>query len=348
MTAPAAHDALANYAGLEKADLRPFGAGLINDTFLVDKMGERFVLQRVNPIFSPRIHENIAAVTSHLEKHGFATPHLVPATQGEAFVQVENEGTWRLMTFIEGATFDAVQSHEQARAAGKLVGGIHTALDDLEYEFQDVRLGVHDTAAHLRKLRGAAETHYSHALHTFVHSLAQEVFDVARTLDRMPPLPNRICHGDLKFNNIRFGGERLPERDRALCLIDLDTVGPMHLGYEMGDALRSWCNRSGEDGRNPSFDVEVFQASLEGYIEGLGRPLSNEEKRAFLLGVEWVSLELTARFAADTLLETYFGWDSERYETRGRHNLVRARGQWALFHAAHETRDARSALLGLS
>ena len=53
------------------------------------------------------------------------------------------------------------------------------------------------------------------------------------------------------------------------------------------------------------------------------------------------------RFAADTLNESYFGWDQTRHPSAGHHNLVRAKGQWALHKATVATRDQRAALLGL-
>jgi hypothetical protein len=97
---------------------------------------------------------------------------------------------------------------------------------------------------------------------------------------------------------------------------------------------------------NAVLDLEIMGASLRGYAAGLGRDLSADERRALLLGVEWVSLELAARFAADALFETYFGWDAARYPGRGEHNLLRARGQWSLHQALLATRDQRSAMLG--
>ena len=72
---------------------------------------------------------------------------------------------------------------------------------------------------------------------------------------------------------------------------------------------------------------------------------TTDERRALLLGVEWVSLELAARFAADALRESYFGWDAARFPGRGEHNLVRARGQWSLHQALLATRETRWAML---
>ena len=51
--------------------------------------------------------------------------------------------------------------------------------------------------------------------------------------------------------------------------------------------------------------------------------------RAIVPATLEIHLELALRFAVDTLEESYFGWDAERYASRGAHNLARAQGQLA-------------------
>jgi aminoglycoside phosphotransferase (APT) family kinase protein len=160
-------------------------------------------------------------------------------------------------------------------------------------------------------------------------------------------LPLRVCHGDLKFNNILFAGKVSPARESPVCLIDLDVVGPLSLAHELGDAWRSWCNRAGEDDEQAILDLDIFRASLDGYREGRGRALEDDERGGLLLGVEWVSLGLAARFAADALHESYFGWDPRRFPGRGEHNLVRARGQWSLHQALVAARPLRARALAV-
>jgi Ser/Thr protein kinase RdoA (MazF antagonist) len=208
-----------------------------------------------------------------------------------------------------------------------------------------MRIGVHDTRRHLELLRSALRAERSHRLHRPVLELATGILDAADELPPMPDVAPRPCHGDLKLNNLLFAGAEPPDRDRALCLIDLDTVGPMPLGIELGDAWRSWCNPGGENQADAGFDLAIFEASWLGYSGALGRALTAAERVALLHGVEWVSLELAVRFAADALLERYFGWDADRFTGRGEHNLVRARSQWAVHHAAVSTRPRRAKLL---
>ena len=341
-----AADVLPGYAGWEGSALARLGSGLINRSYLLARAdGTRAVLQAVSPIFSPAIHGNIVAVTERLAAAGMMTPRLLPARDGRPFLIAPGGTVWRLQTHVDGVAFDVVVGAAQARAAGALVGRFHAAVDGLDHAFTGMRSGVHDTPRHLARLEEAVATRGGHRLAAQVRPLAEAIVAGALTLPPLPELAPRICHGDLKFNNILFAGTEPPDDTRALALIDLDTVGPLQLAYELGDAWRSWCNRAGENEPNAALDLEIMRASLDGYRAGLGRPLGTDERRALVLGVEWVSLELAARFAADALAESYFGWNAGRFAGRGEHNLVRARGQWSLHQALLATRDARTAML---
>jgi Ser/Thr protein kinase RdoA (MazF antagonist) len=329
------------------AGVRRWGSGLINQTYLIDDGRARFVLQRVNAIFPVGIHRNIRAVTEHLYARGMLTPRLIETEAGELCLQLGEAGVWRLMTYIDGSCFDVIASAEQARAAATLVGRFHRAVEDVDHDFAERRRGAHDTPRHLQRLREALARHPAHRLFAQVGPLAAAMLARAAALPPLPALSERVCHGDLKFNNVLFApGGQGPGED-PLCLIDLDTVGPQLLAFELGDAWRSWCNRNGEDEPEAAFDLQILAASLQGYRAGLGRALLPEEARALLLGLEWVSLELGVRFVADALEESYFGWDAGRFATRGDHNLVRARGQWSLHEAVVATRPQRAQLLGL-
>jgi Ser/Thr protein kinase RdoA (MazF antagonist) len=339
---------LPHYDGWAGAVVTRIGSGLINRSYLVARAdGTRAVLQAVNPIFPPAIQDNIAAVTERLAAAGLVTPRLLPTRAGAPYLAADGGGVWRLQTHLDGVSFDVVGSAEQARAAGELVGRFHAAVDGLRHPFAGMRVGVHDTPRHLARLDEAVATQGGHRLIGQVKPVAEAIRAGAAALPPLPSLPLRICHGDLKFNNILFAGAAPPDDARAVALIDLDTVGPLSLAYELGDAWRSWCNRAGEDDVNAVVDLEIIGASLRGYRAGLGRDLSTDERRGLLLGVEWVSLELAARFAADALFESYFGWDAARFPGRGEHNLVRARGQWSLHQALRATRDERAAMLAL-
>lgn len=319
----------------------PVSGGLINRTYAVDTPGGRFILQRVSPIFRPEIHENIAAVTERLRARGEATPRLLESAQRRPWAELGERGVWRAMTRLPGVSLATLAGPEQARSAGARVARFHSALADLGHTFKALRLGVHDTPAHLGRLREALQARPDHRLHAPVRALAERIFAGVAALPEPGEQPLWVAHGDLKISNLLFDEAGV----EAQALVDLDTVGRMPLWQELGDAWRSWCNPGGEDQTASRFDADLFAASLDGWLGALSAPLSLAERRALVVGVDWISVELAARFAADALLESYFGWDRQRFPAAGEHNLLRAEGQLALFDAAREAREAREVLL---
>lgn len=339
---------LAHY-GKQADRIAPLGAGLINRTYWLREKGSEFVLQWINPIFPAITHVHVRAVTEHLHGRGVLTPRVVSTIDGNASADLGNEGIWRLMTYIEGTSVNTMVNEAMARVSGALVGRFHAALDSLDYGFEGARGFSHDTEKHLALLRETlySDAYKNHRLYGDTKLLGEAILKAAQAMPALPDLPMRICHGDLKVNNIVFEGKDASSAGNALCLVDLDTVGPMALAHELGDAWRSWCNPKGEDSEEIDFNMPIFSASLHGYIEGLGRDLSGPERKALLYGVEWIALELSSRFAADALRECYFGWNSERFAGRGEHNLLRAQGQWKVFRATLECRDARARTLNV-
>lgn len=328
---------------LNGATVMPLGKGLINRTWLVVRDHESWVLQHVNALFNPRIHENIQAVSAHLRAKGLSCSELLATAKGSLYASVEGE-VWRLMTRMHGVSFDTVQSPEHAHAAAGMVGAFHAALQDLDYVFVGCREGVHDTARHLATLRQAVASHGGHRLHQQVRPLAEAIETAVLGLPPLGNEPQLVGHGDLKINNLLFDTSG-NEAAVPVALVDLDTLGPVHLGHELGDMWRSWCNACGEDSQEAHFDVAIFEASLVGYCEGRAWSCSAQARTALLYGVEHICLELAARFAADALRESYFGFDRERFEAAGEHNLLRAQGQWRLAQAAQRCRPERAALL---
>ena len=81
--------------GREGADVDPILVGNIHRTFAVHADDGDFVLQRVNPIFSVGIHENILAVTEHLAARGLPTLRLVRHRIGPYDLGDLKPGQWR-------------------------------------------------------------------------------------------------------------------------------------------------------------------------------------------------------------------------------------------------------------
>ena len=317
-----AQSILANY-GLETARISPLGNGLINQTWLVENgVSEHFVLQRVNSMFPAAINQDIDVLTRHIEAKGLTTCRLVPTNDGALWVEHE-KGVWRLLSRVDGASRNALTSAAQAREAGVVLGQFHLAVSDLEHTFSNLRLGIHDTARHLRFLDETLRNRTQHPEYAAVSSLGREILDIAKSLPVLPQVPDRVVHGDPKVNNILFeaGG------NRAICLVDLDTISQMPLPLELGDAMRSWCNPSGEDYWTGEFSAELFIPAIEGYAEQTRGWILPEEWSSIVPATHIILIELAARFCADALNETYFAWDPQKFATRSEHNQVRAAGQ---------------------
>lgn len=318
----------AAWQGLDGLTVRPAeDGGLINATWLVGDP-PRWVLQRVNPLFRPSVHEDIEAVTAHLAARGLRTPRLLRTDAGTLCHVADDGAAWRVMDFVPGKTWHRVERPSLAYAGAALVARFHGALDDLDWDYVHVRPGAHDTVRHLATLEEAAQAPEPIA---GAREVADGILDAWRGWEGRLDLPARHCHGDLKISNVRFA-----EDDTALCLIDLDTLARLPLDVELGDAWRSWCNPVGEDSAETRFDLPTFEAAVRGYTSV--RALSAEEREGLAGGAERICLELAARFCKDVWLDCYFGWNPERFPSRRAHNLFRARGQLSLARSARAQR----------
>lgn len=320
--------------------IAPLSGGLINATYAVHRAGAPIaVVQRLHPIFAGEVNLDLERVTAHLASAGLVTPRLIRTRGDDAWI-VDAGQVWRALTWVDGVAHHAVTSTALAAAGGELVGRFHRAVADLDHTYAFARAGVHDTAAHLGRLRervaGGADAEAA--------DLGREILAAAAGLPPMPDLPLRHCHGDLKISNLLFAPDAPA---RGVCLVDLDTLGKQTLAFELGDAMRSWCNPRGEDAGAVGFDLGIFAAALAAWRDVVGARVGAAERASVVVGLETVCVELAARFATDAFDDRYFGWDPARFPSRRAHNLVRARGQLALAHAVRAARaDALAVVAG--
>ncbi len=312
------------------AELQPVTVGLINTTYRVETGGEVYALQRLHPVFRGEINDDIDAVTHHLDAKGLLTPRIVRTKAGATWCSVAGS-PWRMLTWIEGESRQRADSLLALRSAGALVARFHETLADLRHDFVFSRPGVHDTAAHLQRLRDALTQHGRHRRYETLRPLAEEI--LAHPCPTIGPLPTRIVHGDLKLSNVLFRGTE------AIALVDLDTLQHGTLAVELGDALRSWCNPAGEDATNCTLDSDRFVAAMQGYLEEARQWLRSEEVDAVVPGIETIAIELASRFCLDAFEESYFRWN-RRFESASHHNEVRARGQLSLARSVANARDS--------
>jgi hypothetical protein len=73
------------------------------------------------------------------------------------------------------------------------------------------------------------------------------------------------------------------------------------------------------------------------------KKITQVERAVIADAVAVIALELAARFCADVLEESYFGWDKTRFKAAWEHHLLRARGQFALARSIGKQREAMRA-----
>lgn len=326
------------------SEIRPLGSGNVNDTYLVSSAGRLSVLQRINTsVFQQPelVMHNLQQLVSHLErKQGHPAlrnrrwehPQLI-CTLGsdQTWHCCETGGFWRSLSFIDRATtVDVIESAAQARELGSGLGLFHTLISDLPVQaLEDPLEGFHVTPLYLQAYRRALATAAAPGddASRFCMAFIREREGLASLLEdakQRGELPLRPIHGDPKINNVMLDGST----GRAVALIDLDTVKPGLVHTDIGDCLRSCCNRLGEETTDLEavrFDLTLAEAILEGYLAEAGPLLTAAELRLLPDAAQLIAFELGLRFFTDHLNGNVY-FKAQHPE----HNLQRALVQFRL------------------
>jgi Ser/Thr protein kinase RdoA (MazF antagonist) len=248
---------------------------------------------------------------------------------------------WRAMSFIENSlTYDAVLNARHAREIGYALGMFHNLLSDLiPRKLFDTLEGFHITPTYLKhyddvlaksRRRRLPETSYCQR---FVEArrLCVNVLEDAKGRGLLKPRP---IHGDPKINNVLIDADT----GKAIAMIDLDTVKPGLIHYDIGDCLRSSCNSLGEETdewERAQFDPDLCKSVLEGYLQP-ARCFFTEHDYAYIYeAIRLLSLELGIRFFTD-----YLEGDVYFKVKRSNHNLLRALVQFKLTESIESQKKA--------
>ena len=309
--------------------MRQYGNGLINKTWLLEYRSLGFILQEINQqvFHSPvDIAYNLKLITDHLEEvhpgYLFVAPLLTP--QGANMVQCQG-GYFRIFPFVQHShTSDVVETPEEAYEAAKQFAGFTRNLCGLDPNKLKVTIPhFHDLTLRylqfeLALLHGdPTRIKQAKSLITFItdHRKISGEFEYHRA-----DLKIRCMHHDTKISNVLFDGN-----NRALCVIDLDTVMPGYFTSDVGDMMRTYlCPVSEEEADLSKICIrrEFYTAIVEGYIEAMKDELRESEKEHFILSGKFMIYMQAIRFLTDHLNgDIYYG---AKYEG---HNLVRAANQ---------------------
>jgi Ser/Thr protein kinase RdoA (MazF antagonist) len=343
-----------------------YGAGNVNDTYLVTLAepaphigSDRFVLQRVNTHVFRRpelILVNMRIFLGHIEQrmhhaltangqhpHQWRMPRVIANRAGSDGCIDDQQAFWRAITLIEGAkTYGRIRDAAHARASGYALGHFHSLLSDLDpAQLHDTLPGFHITphymAAYDAVCAGASAYQRQQGAHQASVAAMMRFIDERRPWSTVledavarGELTVRSIHGDPKVDNILIDDVT----GHAVSMIDLDTVKPGLVHYDIGDCLRSCCNRAGEETmalESVVFDTELCQAILEGYLAEAADFFTAADYAYVYDSIRLITFELGLRFFSDYLAGDHY------FKTRyPEHNLQRALVQFRLVASIEE------------
>jgi hypothetical protein len=133
-------------------------------------------------------------------------------------------------------------------------------------------------------------------------------------------LPVRVAHYDAKAANLLVGP--------TIVVVDLDTVMPGSVLWDVGDMVRSSTGTADEDTAGVSFDAERYAALIDAWLAEVDDLLTDGERRTVPIAGPVTTFEQAVRFLTDHLEgDVYFR------VTRPGENLDRARNQLELLRS---------------
>jgi Ser/Thr protein kinase RdoA (MazF antagonist) len=314
----------------------------------------RAVLQRINRRAFPQpelIMQNLRVLLEHAARHPAAAslrlPDICRTHDGADFLVDADGAFWRTLTYMDNTcSIERVASPQQAQDVGRVLGQFHALTHDLDpARLHTTRQRFHDTPWYFERLvtvlAGSAVDPGDADLRGCLEFAQARGGRVAVLEDarRRGELRPHVIHGDPKVENVLFDASS----GAVVSLIDLDTVQPGLLHYDLGDCLRSACNPVGESPTDPAqarFDLALCRALLTGYLAEMRGLLSDTDLHYLPDAIRLIPFELGLRFLTDHLQgDAYF-----KVAWRG-HNLHRARTQFQLTASIEAQHEALRALV---
>ncbi|AZJ35386.1 phosphotransferase enzyme family protein [Tenacibaculum singaporense] len=310
-----------------------FNSGHINDTFLIITQEDiNYVLQRINgTIFKKAsdVIENKIKITQHLSKKGIQTIRFIPTKEHVFYIEDADKNLWNLSEFIKNSqTFLKVNSNDIAYQAGLITAEFLTQTSDFESDLVETLPNFHSMSFRFQEFQealvSASKTRKKQAQKWIDFALLnKEKMMVLENAINQKEIPSRVTHNDTKISNILFDSN-----NKAICLIDLDTVMKGCIHFDYGDALRTICNTAEEDEATISkinFNIDYFKNYTEGFLKNLASNISKQEINYLPISIQIMTFIMGLRFLTDYLNNDVY------YKTKHpKHNLDRASNQFTL------------------
>ena len=343
------------YGDLENVE--PCKIGHINETYIAvyNQGGSivRYIHQRLNTeVFKnpDAVMSNIQRVTEH-QRHKLQAAGVkdvsrrvltvIPARDGSAYWRRADGACWRSFVFVEQVrTHESVTNANQAYEAGKAFGEFQRLLSDLPgTRLAETIPHFHNSRRRFDALRDAIKTNafrrVAEAETEIQFALEREkMVDVILKAMARRQIPERVTHNDTKFNNVMMDAKT----QKAMCVVDLDTVMPGCALYDFGDMVRTVTSPTVEDELDLSkvqMRMPIFKSLCRGYLEAAGSMLNKHERSLIAFSGKLLTFTIGLRFLTDYLSgDTYFRVH------RPNHNLDRTRTQFRLVQSIEKQEEA--------
>jgi len=317
-----------------------FGSGLINTTWKVaDKQGNaKYILQKVNQqIFKEPgdIAFNTRLIGNYMVEHspGYLFVSPIVTIRGDELVK-SDDGFYRMFPFVlKSHTIDVVEKPQQAYEAAKQFGRFTKLLSGLVTGQLKITLpDFHDLSLRYQQFEKALETGNAERIAQSKDLIAtikanKNIVDEYQVCKEKFTI--RVTHHDTKISNVLFD-----EKEKGLCVIDLDTVMPGYFISDVGDMMRTYLCPVSEEEKDFSkifIRKEFYNAVVDGYTSEMGVELTEIEKQHIHYAGEFMIYMQALRFLTDHLNnDIYYG---AKYEG---HNFVRAGNQATLLQHLQE------------
>jgi len=315
-------------------------SGHINDTYVIHTHTKpNYVLQRINGnVFSDagNLVVNKVLVSDYLQLKYKDLPFeevskkvlcFVKTKDNAFFYKDEDENIWNLSVFIEDSiTYLKTPNSNIAFEAGKATGLFLENTTDFDVSSLTAILpDFHSITKRYIQFKEALKNatnstkEKTQSLVSFVEQHIEEMLQIDKAIEG-GLIPLRLTHSDTKISNILFS------ENKALCLIDTDTVMKGAIHFDYGDAIRTICNTADEDEKElhlVDFNLDFFKSYTKGFFQEL-KNITKEEKKFLPVSIKMMPFIMGLRFLTDFLNDNIYYKVS--YEN---HNLDRAKNQFA-------------------
>ncbi len=340
-------DILSNFAiNGEFISCEPYGSGLINRTYVAvyNEGGKRvrYIVQRINTNLFKNVDglmNNIKIVTefnrAEIVKRG-GDPNresltLVPTENGGTYFRTEEGDCYRVYVFIENAKgYDVVEKPEHFYESAVAFGKFAMLLDRFDSsKLFEVLPDFHNTVKRFDNFKKSLEADKFNRAKDVKKEIEfalnrEKITHTIVDLLASGKMPSRVTHNDTKLNNVLID----TRTDKAVSVIDLDTMMPGSICYDFGDSIRFGCNPCLEDTPETEkviFNMPLFETYTKGYLSVFGDTITDIERKNLPMGAILMTYECGIRFLTD-----YLDGDVYFRKTREGQNIDRTRTQFKL------------------